>query len=53
MSRYEMAWAPYVPVAERRRKAEKLAAKLRKQGRQLAPVVIEGRAMATTVWGKA
>jgi uncharacterized Zn finger protein len=53
MSRYEMAWAPYVPVAERRRKAEKLAAKLRKQGRQLAPVVIEGRAMATTFWGKA
>ncbi|HEY0419853.1 MAG TPA: SWIM zinc finger family protein [Acetobacteraceae bacterium] len=53
MSRYGMDWAPYVPVAERRRKAEKLTAKLRKQGQALAPVVIEGRAVATTFWGKA
>jgi uncharacterized Zn finger protein len=53
MSRYGMDWAPYIPVAERRRKAEKLTAKLRKQGQALAPVVIEGRAIATTFWGKA
>lgn len=53
MSRYGMVWAPYVPVAERRRKAERLTAQLRKQGRALAPVVIEGRAIATTFWGKA
>ena len=32
MSRGWMEWAPYVPVAERRRQAEKLTAKLRKQG---------------------
>ena len=51
--RYGMDWAPYIPVAERRRKAEKLTAKLRKQGQALAPVVIEGRAIATTFWGKA
>ena len=48
-----MDWAPYIPVAERRRKAEKLTAKLRKQGQTLAPIVIEGRAIATTFWGKA
>ena len=53
MSRYGMVWAPYVPVAERRRKAERLTVQLRKQGRTLAPVVIEGRAIATTFWGKA
>ncbi len=46
-------WAPYVPVAERRRKAEKLTAQLRKQGRQLAPVSVEGRLIASTFWGKA
>ena len=46
-------WAPYVSVAERRHQAEKLTAKLRKQGKQVAPVVISGRAIASTFWGKA
>ena len=36
MPRGWMEWAPYVPVAERRRRAEKLIAKLRKQGKTLA-----------------
>ena len=53
MSRDWMEWAPYVPVAERRRQAEKLTAKLRKQGKTLAPVGIAGRAIANTFWGKA
>ncbi|MDO9713388.1 SWIM zinc finger family protein [Paracraurococcus lichenis] len=53
MSRGWMEWAPYVPVAERRRQAEKLTAKLRKQGKFLAPVVISGRAISSTFWGKA
>jgi uncharacterized Zn finger protein len=53
MSRGWMEWAPYVPVAERRRQAEKLTAKLRKQGKTLAPVAIVGRAIASTFWGKA
>ena len=53
MSRGWMEWAPYVPVAERRRQAEKLTAKLRKQGKTLAPVIIVGRAIASTFWGKA
>jgi len=46
-------WAPYVPVAERRRKAEKAVAKQRRQGQTVSPVVISGRAIATTFWGKA
>jgi hypothetical protein len=53
MARYEMEWPAYVPVAERRRKAAKLTEKLLKQGQALSPVVIEGRAIATTFWGKA
>ena len=39
--------------AERRRKAERAAAKLRKKGVRLSPVTIEGRKIATTFWGKA
>jgi len=45
-------WAPYVSVAERRRKAEAKIAGLRKKGRSLAPVKIEGRKIATTFWGQ-
>ena len=45
-------WAPYVPVAERRRKAEKEMAKLRKKGHPVSPVTITGRTIATTFWGK-
>ncbi|HEY0835929.1 MAG TPA: SWIM zinc finger family protein [Azospirillum sp.] len=46
-------WAPYVPVAERRRQAALEVAKLRKKGQPVSPVVIEGRAIASTFWGKA
>lgn len=46
-------WKPYVPVAERRRKAEKAAQTSRKKGATLSPVKITGRAIATTFWGKA
>ena len=46
-------WAPYVPVAERRRKAAAEMAKLAKKGKAITPVRIEGRAITTTVWGKA
>src|SRR5215218_6551425 len=54
MSRdYGGGWAPYVPVAERRRKAARIAERLRRKGQVLAPVTIAGRAIATTVWGKA
>jgi uncharacterized Zn finger protein len=46
-------WAPYVPVAERRRKAAGEMAKLAKTGHKVSPVRIEGRTIAVTVWGKA
>lgn len=46
-------WKPYVSVAERRKKAERETAKLRKKGRGIAPVVLQGRTLATTFWGKA
>ena len=53
MSRYYGGWAPYVPVAERRRKAEKEMEKLRKKGTPVSPVKIEGKKIAATFWGKA
>jgi len=46
-------WAPYVPVAERRRKAAGAMAKLAKKGQTISPVVVQGRTIATTAWGKA
>ena len=46
-------WRPYVPVAERRRQALSEMAKLRKKGHPVAPVIVEGRTIAKTFWGKA
>ena len=45
-------WHPYVPVAEKRRQAERKLAKLKKQGHSVAPVRIEGRTIAKSFWGK-
>ena len=53
MAGYDGGWAPYVPVAERRRQAQRTVAKLSKTGRPLAPVTIEERKIATTFWGRA
>ena len=53
MSRYDGGWAPYVPVAVRREKAAREMAKLRKKGHPVSPVVITGRKIVTTFWGKA
>jgi uncharacterized Zn finger protein len=49
---YYYGWNPYVPVAERRRKAERAVEKRKKQGHAVSPVVIEGRTIAKTFWGK-
>jgi uncharacterized Zn finger protein len=46
-------WRPYVPVAERRRKAEREMQRLLKKGHPVSPVVIAGRTIAQTFWGKA
>lgn len=45
-------WRPYVSVAERRRKAARQLEKLKKKGHPVSAVVIEGRTIAKTFWGK-
>src|SRR3954470_15299561 len=49
---YEWGWRPYVSVAERRRQTMQEMAKLRKKGQTVSPVVIEGRTIVKTFWGK-
>src|SRR5437762_2066941 len=44
---------PYVSVGARRAQAARELAKLRKKGRKISPVVIEGRTIAATFWGEA
>ena len=46
-------WKPYVPVAARREKAAKTAAKLAKKGHALSPVPASRGAIAKSFWGKA
>ena len=46
------SFPPYVPVAERRRKAETAAKKLVAKGEALDPVQISGVAIARTFWGR-
>ncbi|MBT2285230.1 SWIM zinc finger family protein [Paenibacillus polymyxa] len=43
----------YIPVAEKKRRAAAAAAKLQKKNANVWPVVITGRSVATTWWGKA
>jgi len=47
------SWRPYVPVAVRRSNAAQEIARLRKRGAPIAPVVIQGRMIARSFWGKA
>src|SRR3954471_2001110 len=44
---------PYVPVAQRRAQAAREVQKRKKKGQDVSPVVIEGRTIARTFWGKA
>src|SRR5580700_6314840 len=44
---------PYVSVAQRRRDAQREIAKKRKNGLIVLPIVIDGRVIAKTFWGKA
>ena len=46
-------WSPYVPVAQRRAKALRKMQQLRKKGKNIQPVEIEGRTIARSFWGKA
>ena len=50
---YRYGWRPYVSVGERKRKADREIARLRKAGVEVQPVTIEGNAIAKTFWGKA
>ena len=47
-----MYWRPYVPVAARRAKARREMNKLRKKGKDIQPIEIEGRTIARSFWGK-
>jgi len=42
----------YVPVAERRRQAERKLKALAKQGRPISPIKIQGRVIAKSFWGQ-
>lgn len=56
MSRYgsgRSRWGRYVPVDERRAKADRELEKLRKKGLEIHPVSVAGRSIARTFWGKA
>jgi uncharacterized Zn finger protein len=46
-------WRPYVSVAERRRRAAKKIAKMRKDGHDVSPIEIVGRKITATFWGEA
>jgi uncharacterized Zn finger protein len=46
------SWRPYVPVAERRAKARKQLDKLRKKGKDIQPIELDGRKIAASFWGK-
>ncbi len=50
---WRFEYRPYVPVAKRRAAAAKEVAKRTKSGTPVSPVRIDGRAIASTFWGKA
>ncbi|HET8539758.1 MAG TPA: SWIM zinc finger family protein [Anaeromyxobacter sp.] len=50
---YYYGFPEYVPVAERRKRAARKLAQLRKKGHDPKPVQIDGRAIVKTFWGKA
>ena len=45
-------WPRYVPVAERRAKAQREMEKLRNKGQNIQPVTLDGRTLARSFWGK-
>ena len=52
MSYDDYGWRSYVTVATRRRWAAHTIAKLKRSGRVISPVAIEGRKIAKTFWGE-
>ena len=50
--RYYDEYPPYVPVAQRRAKAEKQLQQMQKKHPHLKPVILTGASLASTWWGK-
>lgn len=50
---YDLPFPPYVSAAQRKRNAANAVEKLKKKGHAVEPIAIEGRAIASTFWGKA
>jgi uncharacterized Zn finger protein len=50
---WHYGFKPYVPVAQRRARAAREVARRTKTGQAVSPVRIEGRAIASTFWGRA
>ena len=48
---YDDGFPEYVSVAQRRGRAALSRARLERGGRELQPVAIDGRTIATTFWG--
>jgi len=46
------SYPQYVAVADKKKQAEKLVEKLRKKGKNISPVVIEGKKIDNSFWGK-
>src|ERR1700730_5804750 len=46
-------WKTYVSAAEGRAEASRGMAKLKKKGHPVMPLILEGRAIAKSFWGKA
>lgn len=49
---YYGGFPEYVPVAEKRKRAQETIEKLKKKNPNISPVIIEGRNIAKTWWGK-
>jgi hypothetical protein len=50
---HDNGFASYIRVADRKKQAAKKIDQLRKKGQNLQPVIIEGRLIAESFWGKA
>lgn len=49
---YDSGFPDYIPVAERRKQAQKSVEKLRKKHPDISPVIMTGTKLTTTWWGK-
>lgn len=49
---YYSDFPEYIPVAEKRKQAQKSIEKLKKKNPDISPVIIEGRKLTRTWWGK-